>query len=37
MGKGTHFSGQPLLRQITSFLDKDKVLRLAANTAGSVT
>ena len=34
MGKSTHFSGQPLLRQIISFLDKDKVLRLSRKHGG---
>lgn len=34
MGKSTHFIGQPLLRQIINFLDKDKVLRLSRKHGG---
>lgn len=34
MGKSTHFIGQPLLRQIINFLDKDKVLRLSRKHSG---
>lgn len=34
MGKRTHFIGQPLLRQIINFLDKDKVLRLSRKHGG---
>ena len=34
MGKSTHFSGQPLLRQIINFLNKDKVLRLSRKHGG---
>lgn len=34
MGKSTHFIGQPLLRQIINFLDKDKVLRLSRKYGG---
>jgi len=34
MGKSTHFIGQPLLRQIINFLNKDKVLRLSLKHGG---
>ena len=34
MGKSTHFIGQPLLRQIINFLDKDKVLSLSRKHGG---
>lgn len=34
MGKSTHFIGQPLLRQIINFLDKDKVIRLSRKHGG---
>ena len=34
MGKCTHFIGQPLLRQIINFLNKDKVLRLSLKHGG---
>ena len=34
VGKSTHFGGQPLLRQIINFLDKDKVLRLSRKHGG---
>ena len=34
MGKSTHFIGQPLLRQLINFLNKDKVLRLSLKHGG---
>ena len=34
MGKSTHFSGQPLFRQIINFLNKNKVLRLSRKHGG---
>ena len=34
MGKGTNFSGQPLLTQLLRFFDKDKILRMSRKNGG---
>jgi hypothetical protein len=34
MGKSTHFSGQPLYRQVTNLLDKSNILRLSRKEGG---
>ena len=37
MGKGNHFSGQPLYRQVIYLLNKSKILRFSRENGGGAT